>query len=47
MENPKVELKEYWCQENLDFCRPDGTNEALQEVIEILKEEINDDKDNG
>lgn len=33
------ELKEYWCQEKLDFCRGDGTNPAHQELAEILAKE--------
>lgn len=36
------ELKVFWGQEVLEFCRPDGTNPAHQELIEILKEEIGD-----
>ena len=34
------DLKEKWCQEKLDFCRPEGTNDAHQEVADILREEI-------
>lgn len=25
-------LKEHWCQEKLEFCRPDGTNEAHHQI---------------
>jgi len=34
------ELKEFWCQEKYDFCRPDGTNEAHQEVARMIMAEI-------
>lgn len=37
------QLKEHWCQEKADFCRPDGTNPALQEVADILSKEIDPD----
>ena len=37
-------LKEFWCQEKLDFCRCDGTNEAHAELIEIMKAELVDEQ---
>lgn len=37
-EKQRPPLKEYWCQEKLEFCR--GTNEAHQEVAKILEDEI-------
>lgn len=33
-------LKEHWCQEKYDFCRPDGTNEAHREVAKMLQAEM-------
>jgi hypothetical protein len=35
-----ADLKERWCKEKLDFCRPDGTNEDYQEVAKIISEEL-------